>query len=137
MLSAETGKYMSNRKVRIEQLAQAVNEQMQEYAALSADVVKKAVMKAGNSVKKDIAETAPQRTGRYAQSWKTKKTKETSQELEVTVYSPSRYRIAHLLEHGHAKRGGGRVRAYPHILPAQEKAEQELMEDIERGIRNG
>ena len=137
MLSAETGKYMSSRKVRIEQLAQAVNEQMQEYAALSADVVKKAVKKAGNSVKKDIAETAPQRTGRYAQSWKTKKTKETSQELEVTVYSPSRYRIAHLLEHGHAKRGGGRVRAYPHILPAQEKAEQELMEDIERGIRNG
>ena len=45
--------------------------------------------------------------------------------------------IAHLLEHGHAKRGGGRVRARPHILPAQEAAEQQLMHDIERGLRNG
>ena len=125
------------RKIRIEQLADAVNEQLEEYSKLTAQTVKTAVTKAGNSVKNTIRDTAPEKTGRYAKSWRTKKTKETSTELEVTVYSPSRYMLAHLLEHGHAKRGGGRVRAIPHIAPAEEAAEDQLMRDIERGLKDG
>lgn len=127
---------MSNRKIQIDQLADAVNEQMEEYSKLSAEIVKAAVTKAGNTVKKDIGANAPKKTARYAKSWRTKKTKESSTELEVTVYSPTRYMLAHLLEHGHAKRGG-RVKAIPHIAPAEEAAEEELMKDIERGLKSG
>ena len=125
------------KKVSIDQLADAVNEQLQEYNKLSAEVVKTAVTKAGNAVKKDIGANAPRKSGRYAKSWRTKKTKETSTELQVTVYSPTRYMLAHLLEHGHAKRGSGRVRAIPHIAPAEEAAEEALMKDIERGLKSG
>ena len=125
------------KKVSIDQLADAVNEQLQEYNKLSAEVVKTAVTKAGNAVKKDIGANAPRKSGRYAKSWRTKKTKETSTELQVTVYSPTRYMLAHLLEHGHAKRGGGRVRAIPHIASAEEAAEEALMKDIERGLTSG
>ena len=125
------------KKVSIDQLADAVNEQLQEYNKLSAEVVKTAVTKAGNAVKKDIGANAPRKSGRYAKSWRTKKTKETSTELQVTVYSPTRYMLAHLLEHGHAKRGGGRVRAIPHIAPAEEAAEETLRKDIERGLKSG
>ena len=57
--------------------------------------------------------------------------------LQVTVHSKNRYQIAHLLEHGHAKRGGGRVAARPHIAPAEENGIRQLEEEIERGIRNG
>ena len=128
---------MANQKIKIDQLADAVNEQLSEYSDLAAETVKAAVEKAGKSVKDTIRDTAPRDTGKYAKSWRTKKTKETSTQLEVTVYSPSRYRIAHLLEHGHAKRGGGRVRAIPHIAPAEEAAETRLMADIERGLTNG
>lgn len=128
---------MSSTKIKIDELADAVAEQLEEYAELTADVVKAAVTKAGNSVKKDIRDTAPVKSGRYAKNWRTKKTKENSTQLEVTVYSPSRYMLAHLLEHGHAKRNGGRVRAIPHIAPAQEKAEGQLVEDIERGLKHG
>lgn len=128
---------MANQKVTIDKLADAVNDQLEEYNRLAADTVKAAVTKAGNSVKNEIRDTAPVKTGRYAKSWRTKKTKETSTSLEVTVYSPSRYMLAHLLEHGHAKRGGGRVRAIPHIAPAEEAAEEELMKDIERGLSGG
>lgn len=125
------------KKIQIDQLAEAVNERLQEYSRLSADVVKNAVTKASNSVKKDIGANAPKKTGRYAKSWRTKKTKETSTALEVTVYSPTRYMLAHLLEHGHAKRGGGRTRAFPHIAPAERTAEEVLLRDIERGLKNG
>ncbi|MBQ9032845.1 MAG: HK97 gp10 family phage protein [Parasporobacterium sp.] len=128
---------MSNRKIQIDQLADAVNEQMEEYSKLSAEVVKTAVTKAGNAVKRDIGANAPKKTGRYAKSWRTKKTEESSTEVEVTVYSPTRYMLAHLLEHGHAKRGGGRVRAIPHIAPAEEAAEEEFLKDIERGLTCG
>ena len=128
---------MSTRKIKIDELADAVAEQLEEYNKLSAEVVKTAVTKAGNSVKKDIGANAPVKTGKYAKSWRTKKTKETSTELEVTVYSPTRYMLAHLLEHGHAKRNGGRVRAIPHIAPAEETAEEQLMADIERGLKGG
>lgn len=125
------------RKIQIDELADAVNEQLEEYSKLSAEVVKTAVTKAGNTVKKGIGENAPRNTGKYTKSWRTKKTKETSTELEVTVYSPTRYMLAHLLEHGHAKRNGGRVRAIPHIAPAEEAGEEQLLRDIERGLKNG
>ena len=125
------------RNIRIDQLADAVNERLEEYNQLSAGVVKKAVRNAGNSVKKDIGANAPKRTGKYAKSWRVKSTRETSTELQVTVYSPTRYMLAHLLEHGHALRNGGRVRAIPHIAPAEETAEKQMMADIEKGLKDG
>ena len=53
----------------------------------------------------------------------------------MTVHSKNRYQIAHLLEHGHAKRGGGRVAAIPHIAPAEANGEESLKIKIERGLR--
>ena len=117
--------------IKIDQLAEAVNKELEEYSKLTAVSMKAAVTKAGNSVRKDIGANAPVKSGRYAKSWRTKKTRESSTKLEVTVYSPTRYMLAHLLEHGHAKRGGGRVKAIPHIAPAEEAAEEQLMKDIE------
>ena len=120
-----------SRTIKIDQLAEAVNKELEEYSKLTAVSMKAAVTKAGNSVRKDIGANAPVKSGRYAKSWRTKKTNESSTKLEVTVYSPTRYMLAHLLEYGHAKRGGGRVKAIPHIAPAEEAAEEQLMKDIE------
>ena len=107
---------------KIDNLANEIMEGLKEYADLASDDVKKAVRKAGNTVRKEISENAPKDTGAYAKSWSVKKTKETSNSLEVTVYSKNRYQLAHLLEHGHAKRGGGRVAARPHIAQAEQSA---------------
>lgn len=80
---------------------------------------------------------APVRTGKYAKSWATKTTGENSHALEITVHSRNRYQLAHLLEHGHAKRGGGRVAARPHIAAAEAEGIEELERLIERSVRNG
>lgn len=123
-----------SRNVSVDQMAAAIGEELEKYRDLAADELKKAVKKAGRKAKSDINESAPVRTGKYAKSWKTKVTAEDSQRIQVTVYSPSRYMIAHLLENGHAKRGGGRVRAIPHIKPAEEHAEEVLLSDLEKAL---
>lgn len=122
-------------KVGIEELSDAVIEQLTEYSKLTSEDVKKAVKKSASDVCKQIHQTAPRRTGKYADSWTTKKTHETDNSLEITVYSPTQYQLAHLLEHGHAKRGGGRTRAFPHIAPAEQAGIQELDNQIERILK--
>lgn len=128
---------MANNSIRPEQLASAVMEGLKEYADLAADDMKKAVRKAGTSVRKEIQQNAPADTGAYAKSWEVKKEKETSDSIQLIVHSKNRYQLPHLLEHGHAKRGGGRVAGKAHIAPAEEKAVRQLEEEIERSLQNG
>ena len=121
-------------KCTIDNLAKTIMEGLQEYADVASEDVKAAVRKAGKSVKADIAANAPKRTGAYSKSWTVKTQKETANSLEVVIHSKNRYQLAHLLEHGHAKRGGGRVAGTPHIAPAEEKAIKELEEEITKKL---
>lgn len=123
-----------NQRVSVDQMADVVMDGLLEYAELATDVMKDCVKKAGNTVKKETQEGAPVRTGKYKKSWAVKRQRETSNTLEVVVHSRNRYQLTHLLEKGHAKRGGGRVRAVPHIAPAEEKGIRELEEGIKRGL---
>lgn len=124
-------------RVKIDRLADAVMKELTEYADLATMDMKAAVKKAGTTVKKEIQATAPKDTGAYSKSWSVKNTKEISNALEVTVYSRNRYQLAHLLEFGHAKRGGGRVAGRAHIAPAEEIGIKELESEIERCLKNG
>ena len=124
-------------RINVDQLAAVVMKELENYADTTTDGVKAAVKKAADTVKKEISAGAPVRTGKYAKSWATKTTAESSRTLEITVHSRNRYQLAHLLEHGHAKRGGGRVAARPHIAAAEEHGIEELEREIERSIRNG
>lgn len=126
-----------SQKVSVDQMASAIMEGLAEYADLASDKMKAAVKKSAKTVKNEIGANAPVRTGRYAGSWRTKTTKESSHALEITVYSPSRYMLAHLLEHGHAKRGGGRVAARPHIAEAEQHGIEDLESEIERSLSHG
>lgn len=117
-------------------LAAEVMKQLNDYAELTTEGMKKAVNDAGKTVRKEIQAGAPVKSGRYKKSWTVKKTDESSNKLEVTVHS-SKPGLPHLLEHGHAKRNGGRTRAIPHIAPAEELGIEQLERDIERCIKDG
>lgn len=128
---------MASDRTTVDNMASAIMEGLKEYADLATEDMKKAVRKAGTSVKKDIQQNAPSDTGAYAKSWAIKTEKETADSLQLIVHSKNRYQLAHLLEHGHAKRGGGRVAGKSHIAPAEEKAVRQLAEEIERSLQNG
>ena len=126
---------MATDRVRIDQMAHVIMEGLQEYADLATDDMKAAVKKAGNEAKKDVQAGAPVRSGKYKKSWTVKTTKENSNSLELTVHSRNRYQLAHLLEFGHAKRNGGRTRAFPHIAPAEQRAAELLEKEVERALK--
>ena len=109
-----------SRTVSIDEMADAINEGLKEYATLASTEVKKAVRKSAKMVKDQISANAPSRTGAYKESWVATKQSESSQSLQMVVHSKNRYQLAHLLEKGHAKRGGGRVAGRPHIAPAEQ-----------------
>ena len=118
----------------IDNLAEEIMQGLQEYADLADTAMKKAVRKTAKSVIDEISANAPKRTGAYSKSWTAKKTKENSHSLEMIVHSKNRYQLAHLLEKGHAKRGGGRVSGKPHIAPAEENGVQLLEHLIEGAL---
>lgn len=125
------------RSVSVDDMAAEIVKGLEDYATLATDAMKDCVNLAGNSVKKEIQANAPVKSGRYKKSFKVTKQIETASSLELVVHSKDRYQLAHLLEKGHALRNGGRVRAIPHIAPAEEKGVRELTESLERRLHNG
>ena len=118
----------------VDAMADEIMKGLTEYADLADTAMKKAVRKSATQVKNEISANAPKRTRAYAKSWTAKKTKENSHSLEMTVHSKNRYQLAHLLEKGHAKRGGGRVSGKPHIAPAEETGGQLLEHLIKEAL---
>ena len=116
-------------------MAHVVMEGLQEYADIATEDMKAAVKKAGNKAQSDVQAGAPVKTGKYKKSWAVKTTKENANAMEVTVHSKNRYQLAHLLEFGHAKRGDGRTRAFPHIATAEEATAELLEREVEAALK--
>lgn len=122
--------------IRPDQLADTIKKELDDLEENTIDKVKRSVQEAADMAVKDLKATSPKKTGKYAKSWTQKKVKETSSEKEIVVHA-RRYQLTHLLENGHAKRGGGRVAARAHIKPVEEKVSEKLENDIKRKIQSG
>lgn len=125
------------KSIGIDNLASSIMKELEDYADVTSDKIKEVVRKTGKSIQKEISANAPSDTGKYGKSWSVKNTRETSNSLEVVVYSKNRYQLTHLLEFGHAKRGGGRVSAKPHIAAAEENGIKAFEEEIKEVLQNG
>lgn len=78
---------------------------------------------------KTLRKTSPKDTGDYRKGWTVKKTKN-----GYTIHNRTRYQLTHLLEKGHAKVGGGRVKAYPHIGEVEDEVIRRYLLEVERVI---
>ncbi len=124
-----------SKHIKIDQLEAEVMSSLKEYVDEAQDVVKDAVKKAGDEAKSKLQETSPKDRGKYAKSWAVKTVKESTSEMDVVVHSRKMYGLTHLLEKGHAKRGGGRVSPKVHIAPVEQEVTKKLEEEIKRGLK--
>ena len=116
--------------IEIGQLADEISKALQEYTREVTEELEKAKQEIAKEGVKELKKTSPKRTGEYRKGWRTKK-----QGTAQIVYNATKPQLTHLLEKGHAKRGGGRVPGQPHIAPVEEKMVKEFEERVERAIR--
>ncbi|MCL6573154.1 MAG: HK97 gp10 family phage protein [Bacillus sp. (in: Bacteria)] len=129
---------MSN--ISIGNLAEAILQELENYSESVTEGVKKAVDTVANECNEEIKKhvTFNEPTGKYVKAFKVKKTYESKLNKGKTWHvSGGEYRLTHLLEKGHAKIGGGRTQAFPHIIFGEELAKRRLEELVKEAVENG
>lgn len=113
----------------LDEYADEVTENVQE-------VTKKVARKGAQAVKNESLNTFKDvhlKKGRYGSGWTS--TVETGRlSAQGIIYNKKYPGLPHLLEHGHAMRGGGRVPGKAHIAPVEKKIvemyEKEIIHDL-------
>lgn len=119
------------KKVDVDKLFAAIADELNEYAKDVNEQVNKAKLKRANQGVKKLKATSPVgETGVYAKGWR-----RTIRGNTIIIHNATRYQLAHLLEFGHAKKGGGRVAGKPHIRPVEEEIVKGFIEDAEKAVR--
>lgn len=118
-------------QVRLDGLAAAIDKELKDYRNEIKEIIDVEVRETAKETAEELRQTAPKRTGDYANSW-TYKTDKTG---SATVYARAPYyRLTHLLEHGHLNRDGTRTPGKEHIGPARDRAEESLYEKVVRQL---
>lgn len=118
----------------IDRLAQEIQKEMGIYSEEVTQIVKRQADLVATEAVKELRDTSPKRTGDYAKDWAKKTGYESTRTKRNTVYNKGHYQLTHLLENGHAKRGGGRVAGTVHIEPIDTGIAEKLQKGIEGEI---
>lgn len=125
---------MASRKITADNLGEAIAEILEEYGdevQKDMDDVVKDVGKAGVKAIKSASGVFGG-TGKYRKGW-TSQTETERYGSTVTIYNRTPG-LPHLLENGHAKRGGGRVPGKTHIAPVEQELIKQFEEQIEKAV---
>ena len=116
-------------------LTSQVQQALKDYSEDITDVTQEVVPKVAKDAAKRLRSDSPKRTGKYAKGW-TSKVEKSRLSVTATVHGKTgTYQLAHLLEHGHANRGGGRTPGEVHIAPVEEWAIKEVETKISEAIK--
>lgn len=123
--------------IKVDEIANEIANALSGYTVQVAEGVKVAADETMKELVADTKKDAPERSGRYKKAIASKVRYESEYEKRLLWYVKKPYHaLTHLLERGHAKRGGGRVKAYPHIEKNRENAATRFTERTKEVIRN-
>lgn len=120
MARASTDRFAADVQKILSEYAGSVKENLDE--------VTKAVAKKGAQAIRRAAAGAVGGSGKYARGW-TSKVEVGRLGVSGVIYNKTPG-LPHLLEYGHANRGGGRTPGRPHIAPAEEQIVKEYEEEV-------
>ena len=126
--------------IKIDALGSEIAKLMEEYESDVAADMKAEARETAKDAVKELKQTSPNgagsKKGHYADGWASKVENENAVSIGIRIYNRKKPGLTHLLEKGHAKRGGGRVEGIPHIAPAEQRAvesyEKRLKERLSR-----
>ena len=128
--------------ISVSEMEKVIMDALDEYKDKAEDAIAQTLPLVGKETVDNLKATSPKRTGVYARSWTytMRKSRGSKKNNDLVIHN-KKYRIVHLLEKEHAKRGGGRY--YPdqaetgstvHVKPAQDKAEKQAIERIKEKL---
>lgn len=117
----------------INNIGTEIQRYLQQYSSNVRNEIEVASKEEGQALVKDLKQTSPKLSGSYRKGWRMKKAR--GRGIKYIVHNKTDYQLTHLLEHGHAKRGGGRVEGKAHIAPAEERAVTAFLDRIEGALR--
>lgn len=130
--------YSRKTVVPVRKAANAISEALAEYTQEVAKSVDECVDIVAEKCVEKLKSSSPRRKvngGTYAENWFVDTAYSKLGNKRVLVRNRL-YQLTHLLEKGHAKKGGkGRTKAIPHIKPVEEWAQEELPKQIKEKLK--
>lgn len=124
------------RKTPIDKLSDSIGKILAEYqedVAKDTGQLVRSFAKKGAQAIRSSAKGMFGGSGKYAKGWTTQF--ETGRlSTQGVIYNSAAPGLAHLLENGHAKRGGGRVAGRAHIAPVEEKIADEFYKAVKETV---
>lgn len=114
---------MARTRITVDKLGAEIDKIMTQYAdeiKTDLDTVKKKVAQKGATALKNESKNTFDGTGKYASGWTSTIVKHPHYTSAV-IYNKKLPGLPHLLEHGHAMKGGGRVSGRVHIAKVEDE----------------
>lgn len=128
-----------SKNISIDEFAEAIADELAVYQRATVDTVRKTV----DEMKKEVTQVVKNaggytdRTGSYRRGITSTNTTTRGETSRAYVWAgPVNYRLSHLLEQGHAKKNGGRTRAFPHFEAGDRFLASEFTRQLKKNIED-